>query len=52
LALILSITWGIGIFVRYRNELNTINAEVKKRKPEVEAVEKLQKQKEEIGKEG
>ena len=37
--------------MRYRKELNTIAAEIKKRKPEVEAVEKLQKQKEELGKE-
>jgi hypothetical protein len=31
-------------FIQYRNELNTVNAEIKKRKPEVEALEKLQKQ--------
>jgi general secretion pathway protein L len=37
--------------MRYRKELNTITAEIKKRRPEVEAVEKLQKQKEEFGKE-
>jgi general secretion pathway protein L len=36
--------WGISLFFKYRNELNTINTEMKKRKPEVEAVEKLQKQ--------
>ena len=50
LALVLSLTWGIGVFIRYRNELNGINAEIKKRKPEVEAVEKLQKQKDELKK--
>jgi general secretion pathway protein L len=51
LALILTATWGIGVFIRYRNELNVINIEMKKKKPEVEVVEKLQRQKEELGKE-
>jgi Tfp pilus assembly protein PilN len=51
IALLLSLTWGIGVSVRYRKELNAIAAEIKKRRPEVEAVEKLQKQKEEFGKE-
>jgi general secretion pathway protein L len=50
-ALGLSLTWGAGVFTRYRNELDSINAEIKKIKPEVEAVEKLQKRKEELGKE-
>jgi hypothetical protein len=48
LALALTLTWGIGIFIRYRSELNGINTEMKKKKPAVEAVEKLQKQKEEL----
>jgi len=51
IALFLSLTWGIGVSMRYRKELNAIAAEIKKRRPEVEAVEKLQKQKEEFGKE-
>ena len=51
LALILSLAWGIGVFVRYRNELNTITTEIKERKPAVEAVEKLQRQKNELRKE-
>ncbi|MFB3884252.1 MAG: PilN domain-containing protein [Thermodesulfobacteriota bacterium] len=51
LALLLGLTWGAGIFFRYRNELETVNAEIKKRKPEVEAVENLQKQKETMAKE-
>ena len=51
LALILSLTWGAGVFVRYRNELDAVTTEVEKRKPEVESVEKLQKEKEELGKE-
>jgi general secretion pathway protein L len=50
-ALILALAWGIGTFVRYRNELNTINAEIKKRKPEVDALERIQRQKGEMGSE-
>ena len=45
LALLLSLTWGVGVFFQYRDELETVTAEIKKRRPEVEAVEKLQKQK-------
>jgi general secretion pathway protein L len=45
LAFLLALTWGGGTFMQYRNELDTVNAEIKKRKPEVEALEKLQKQK-------
>jgi general secretion pathway protein L len=44
LAVILGLMWGISIFFKYQNELDTINTEMKNRKPEVEAVEKLQKQ--------
>jgi Tfp pilus assembly protein PilN len=44
LALFLALTWGGGTFIQYRNGLNTVNAEIRKRKPEVEALEKLQKQ--------
>ncbi len=51
LAVILSVTWGIGVFTHYSNELNAINAEIKKRRPEVEVVDKLQKQQEELKKE-
>jgi len=51
IALALSLTWGAGVFIRYRSELNSINAEIKKIRPEVEAIEKLQKRKEELGKE-
>jgi Tfp pilus assembly protein PilN len=50
-ALLLSFTWGIGVFIQYRRELNAVNAEIKKKKPEVEVVEKLQRQKEELRKE-
>ena len=51
LALILSLTWGVGIYNRYQNVLEAIRAEVKKRKPEVEAIEKVQKQRGELDKE-
>jgi len=51
IALALALTWGVGVYQRYSNELNAINTEIKKRKPEVEAVDKLQKKKEELGKE-
>ena len=51
LALLLGLTWGVGVYQRYSKELATVNAEIKKRKPAVEAVEKLQKQKEDLGKE-
>ena len=44
LAVILGLMWGISVIFKYRNELNSINTEMKNRKPEVEAVEKLQKQ--------
>jgi Tfp pilus assembly protein PilN len=50
-ALLLCLTWGIGVTMRYKEELSAITAEIKKRRPDVDAVEKLQKQKEELGKE-
>ncbi len=51
LAFLLSLTWGAGVFFQYRNELEAVTAEIKKRRPEVEAVENLQKQKETMTKE-
>jgi general secretion pathway protein L len=50
-AFILSITWGVGVYIQYQNTLEALRAEVKKRKPEVEAVEKVQKQGRELAKE-
>jgi general secretion pathway protein L len=44
IAIILGLTWGGGIYSRYRNELEVLRSEVRKKKPEVDAVEKLQKQ--------
>ena len=51
LALVLSITWGMGIYSRYQKELETLRTEVQKKKPEVEAVEKLQKKRGDLLKE-
>ena len=51
LSLILAGSWGLGGYSYYRNELDRLRAEVKKRKPEVEAVEKLQKRRGELTKE-
>ncbi len=48
LAIFFSLTWGGGVYNRYGNELETLRAEVKKKKPEMEAVEKLQKQKNQL----
>ncbi|OGP88485.1 MAG: hypothetical protein A2156_03420 [Deltaproteobacteria bacterium RBG_16_48_10] len=50
IAIILSLTWGMGIYQRDKNAWNAANAEIKRRKPEIDAVEKLQKQKDELGK--
>ena len=48
LAVVLGLTWGGGVYSWYQKELESLRAEVKKRKPEVEAVEKLQKQRTEL----
>jgi len=48
LAVILGLFWGGGVYSRYQSELESLRSEVKKRKPEVEAVEKLQKQRAEL----
>jgi len=48
LALVLGLTWGGGVYSRYEKELESLRAEIKKKKPEVEAVEKLQKQRTEL----
>jgi len=51
IALILSFTWGWGVYSQYQTTLELLRDEVKKRKPEVEAVERLKKQKGEFSKE-
>jgi Tfp pilus assembly protein PilN len=50
-AFILSTTWGIGVYTQYQNVLEALRAEVKRRKPEMDAIEKVQKQREELAKE-
>jgi hypothetical protein len=44
LALFLGLAWGAGAFMHYRKEWEAVNAELRKRRPAVEALEKLQKQ--------
>ena len=51
LALFFGLTWGAGTVVHYRKEWNAVNTEIRKRRPEVEALEKLQKQKDDFRKE-
>jgi len=51
LTLILCFTWALGIFIRLEKGLKEVDGEMKKRKPEVETIEKIQKQKEELIKE-
>jgi general secretion pathway protein L len=51
LAFLLTLSWGWGVFQRYRTALDEVNAEVRKRKPEVEAIENLQRKKDLLGKE-
>ncbi len=48
LTVILSFTWGWGVFRRYQDELHILREEVKKRKPEVEAVKNLRQQRDEL----
>jgi general secretion pathway protein L len=44
LTILLALAWGGGVYSRYRNELESLREEMKKKKPAVEAVEKLQRQ--------
>jgi general secretion pathway protein L len=44
-------SWGVGVYQHYRAVWNGVNGEIKKRRPEIDAVEKLQKQKEALSKE-
>jgi len=50
-AFILSITWGLGGYSQHQNTLEALRAEVKKRKPEMDAIEKMQKQRGDLAKE-
>ncbi len=49
--LMVGVIWGVEWLTQFRNDLDVVNAEIKKRKPEVEAIERLQKQKEDVRKE-
>jgi general secretion pathway protein L len=51
LALFFGLTWAVGTFLHYRKESDAVNDEIKKRRPAVEALEKLQKQRDEYRKE-
>ncbi len=51
LAFILGVIWGIGTYYQYRKTWSAINEEIRKMKPEVNALEKLQKQRDELIKE-
>jgi Tfp pilus assembly protein PilN len=48
LAVLLGFIWGGGVYSGYRSELETLRSEIKKKKPEVEAVERIQKQRTEL----
>jgi general secretion pathway protein L len=48
LAVVLGLTWGGGVYSRYEKDIESLRAEIKKKKPEVEAVERLQKQRTEL----
>lgn len=47
----LGLRYGAGVYLNYREELISTTEELKKRKPEVEAIERLQKQREALLKE-
>jgi Tfp pilus assembly protein PilN len=51
LALFFGLTWGAGTLMHYRKESEAVNEEIKKRRPAVEALEKLQKQRDDYRKE-
>jgi Tfp pilus assembly protein PilN len=51
LAFVLCLSLGIGMYEQYRSAWASVNGEIKKRKPEIEALEKLQRQRETLAKE-
>ncbi len=51
LIILLGLNKGAGVYLNYRDELASTTEEMKRQKPEVEAVERLQKQKESLSKE-
>ncbi len=50
LALFLGLMWGAATFMHYRKEREMVNDEIKKRRPAIEALEKLQKQRDDYRK--
>lgn len=48
IGLVLAIIWGVGIYYQHKNELRMINEEIKKRIPGVNAVNNLQKKKDDL----
>ncbi len=50
-AVILVLTWGLGVFFQYRNALRGIHREIKNLKPAVEAIEEVQKRRDALRKE-
>jgi general secretion pathway protein L len=51
LAFFFGLAWGAGTFLHYRKEWEAVNAEIIKRRPAVEALERLQKQRDDYRKE-
>jgi general secretion pathway protein L len=43
IAILLALSWPTGIFIQYKNELKAVQAEMQKKRPAVETIEKLQK---------
>ncbi len=51
LAVLLSLSWGAGIYMRYQKELDDLRTAIKLRKPQAEAVQKLQRQRTQLARE-
>jgi general secretion pathway protein L len=51
MAILLALSWPTGIFIQYKNELKAVQVEMQKRRPAVEAIEKLQKNMEGLNRE-
>ena len=51
IAILLGLSWPTGIFIQYKNELKAVQAEMQKKRPAVEAIEKLQKNMEGLNRE-
>ena len=51
LAVLLSLSWGVGVFMRYQKELDDLRTAIRSRKPQAEAVQKLQKQRTQLAQE-